>query len=59
MLLTPIVLTWYITTELGSILENAAEMGAPVPPVLREILEKVHKASGKADSDTDAAHQGE
>ena len=59
MLLTPIVLTWYIATELGSILENAAEMGAPVPPVLREVLEKVHKASGKEDSDTDAAHQGE
>ena len=59
MLLTPIVLTWYITTELGSILENAAEMGAPVPPVLREILEKVHKASGKKGSDTDTAPQGE
>ena len=57
MLLTPIVLTWYIATELGSILENAAEMGAPVPPVLREALEKVHKASGKEDSDTDAEHQ--
>lgn len=31
MLLTPVVLTWYIATELGSILENAAEMGAPRP----------------------------
>ena len=31
---------WYIATELGSILENAAEMGVPVPPVLREVLEK-------------------
>lgn len=65
MLLTPIVLTWYITTELGSILENAAEMGAPVPPVppvppvLREILEKVHKASDKKGSDTDTAPQDE
>ena len=59
MLLTPIVLTWYITTELGSILENAAEMGAPIPPVLREILEKVHKASGKKGSDTDTAPQDE
>ena len=59
MLLTPIVLTWYIATELGSILENAAEMGAPVPPVLREILEKVHKASGKKGSDTDTAPQDE
>ena len=59
MLLTPIVLTWYITTELGSILENAAEMGAPVPPVLREILEKVHKVSDKKGSDTDTAPQDE
>lgn len=40
MLLTPVVLTWYIATELGSILENAAEMGAPVPPVLRKCWRK-------------------
>lgn len=59
MLLTPIVLTWYIATELGSILENAAEMGAPVPPFLREVLDKVHKASDKKGSDTDTAHQDE
>ena len=27
----PLVLAWYIITELGSILENAVKMGAPVP----------------------------
>ena len=27
----PVVLVWYIFTELGSIAENAAAMGAPVP----------------------------
>ena len=27
----PLVLAWYILTELGSILENALKMGAPVP----------------------------
>lgn len=56
---TPVVLTWYIATELGSILENAAEMGAPVPPVLREVLEKVHKASDRKDTTASAGHQDE
>lgn len=59
MLLTPVVLTWYIATELGSILENAAEMGVPVPPVLREVLEKVHKASDRKDTTASAGHQDE
>ena len=30
-LVTPVVLLWYIITELGSITENAEKMGAPVP----------------------------
>ena len=34
MLLAPIVLSWYILTELGSILENAGKMGAKIPPFL-------------------------
>ena len=37
-LLLPVVLVWYILTELGSILENAAAMGAPVPEFLIRIL---------------------
>lgn len=37
-LLLPMVLVWYILTELGSILENAAAMGAPVPRFLIRIL---------------------
>ena len=32
MLLTPIVLTWYIATELGSILENARGISLQRPP---------------------------
>ena len=34
----PVVLVWYIFTELGSIAENAAAMGAPVPGWLVRIL---------------------
>ena len=53
-LLLPMVLVWYILTELGSILENAAAMGSDVPPFLIRILasakEKVEAATGE---DTD------
>lgn len=37
-LVLPVVLVWYIFTELGSIAENAAAMGAPVPQWLLGIL---------------------
>lgn len=37
-LVLPIVLVWYVLTELGSILENAAAMGAPVPEFLVRLL---------------------
>lgn len=43
----PVVLVWYIFTELGSIAENGAMMGAPVPGWLLSLLaegkEKVSK----------------
>lgn len=41
MLLTPIVLFWYIVSELGSILENAEKMGASIPPLLKNAIEKM------------------
>lgn len=44
----PITMIWYLITEAGSILENAAEMGAPVPPFLL-------KAIGEIKSDTEDA----
>ena len=37
-LVTPVVLLWYIITELGSIVENAGKLGAPVPAWLRKSL---------------------
>ena len=37
-LLLPLVLAWYILTELGSIAENAALLGAPVPAWLVRLL---------------------
>ena len=37
-LILPLVLAWYIITELGSILENAVKMGAPVPEWLIKLL---------------------
>ena len=41
-LVTPLVLAWYIITELGSILENAYKLGAPVPEWLLKML-KLYK----------------
>ena len=37
-LVLPLVLAWYIITELGSILENAVKMGAKVPAWLVSLL---------------------
>lgn len=37
-LVCPVVLVWYIITELGSMAENAAVMGAPVPQWLVKLL---------------------
>lgn len=47
----PLVLAWYIITELGSILENSVAMGAPVPgwltKLLKASLSAVNKAAGE------------
>lgn len=37
-LVLPVILVWYIFTELGSIAENATAMGAPVPTWLTRLL---------------------
>lgn len=47
-LLFPLVLTWYIITEAGSVLENAVKMGAKVPGWLRKVLKLGEEAIDKA-----------
>ena len=37
-LVCPVVLVWYIVTELGSMVENAVVMDAPVPQWLVKLL---------------------
>ena len=44
----PLVAIWYIVTELGSIIENAAKLGAPVPKFLISSLKKLKE---QADED--------
>ncbi len=34
----PLVVIWYILTEMGSLIEHAVSMGAPVPGFLRKVL---------------------
>lgn len=43
-LVLPMVFAWYILTELGSILENAVKMGAPIPEWLMKLLKVGLKA---------------
>ena len=43
-LILPVMLAWYILTELGSILENAVKMGAPIPAWLVKLLKVGIKA---------------
>ena len=41
-LLCPVVMVWYILTEMGSIVENVGEMGAKVPAFLKNIIAVLH-----------------
>ena len=46
--LSPVVLVWYTLTELGSILENAGALGAPVPAFLKKGLAALEEATRSA-----------
>jgi len=37
-LLCPVTVVWYLLTEMGSIVENAGAMGAPIPTWLKRTL---------------------
>ena len=44
-----VVAVWYIFTELGSILENAAKLGAPIPEKLIRGIGRLKKKADAAD----------
>jgi len=53
-MILPLVLAWYIITELGSILENAVKMGANVPGWIVNLMEaglKLTEAAGESASE--------
>jgi len=55
-ILCPLVLSWYILTEMGSILENAGRLGAPLPGFLIRwiaVLQKRVNQLGNAAVDKD------
>ena len=50
-LLCPLVVVWYILTEAGSIIENAGEMGAPIPAWLTKAIEALRTKVDEAGDD--------
>ena len=44
-IVTPVVVLWYTFTELGSITENAAKLGAPLPAFLLKIIQQVRESA--------------
>ncbi len=43
-----IVAAWYIFTELGSVIENAAKLGAPMPKFLKRLVSGLRDAADDA-----------
>ena len=55
-LLCPLVTVWYTLTELGSIVENAVALGAPVPAWMTKMLNAAKDAVDKLGEDDDNAN---
>lgn len=58
-IILPLVLAWYIITELGSILENAVKLGAVVPSWLTKLLKASLKAVDSVGRNAEAVVTGE
>ena len=58
-LITPIVLLWYIITELGSILENAGKLGAPLPKRMKKMLKMYKDAIDATQGDAETEMEAE
>ena len=52
-LITPVVLMWYILTEIGSIIENCGRMGAVVPSWFKSKVDTAKEAIDKDQSGKD------
>lgn len=59
-LICPVVVVWYILTELGSIIENAGALGAPIPDFLKKairVFKNVTDSAGDALTGNDDPEQ--
>ncbi|MBO5638729.1 MAG: phage holin family protein [Oscillospiraceae bacterium] len=51
--ITPVVLLWYILTEVGSILENSGRLGGPMPSWFKQKIDSAKNAIDRDQSGTD------
>ena len=58
-IILPLVLAWYILTELGSVLENAVRLGATVPSWLTKLLKSSLRAIDSVGAVTNTQSNGE
>lgn len=52
--ITPVVLMWYILTEIGSILENSGRLGGPMPSWFKQKVDNAKEAIDKDQGGTPA-----
>jgi len=50
-LICPLVVAWYILTELGSIIENAGLMGVPIPAALTKAIDVLNAKANQEERD--------